>query len=522
MAAEGGGRLSGLMLPQVVQQICSEGSALQWDATAGCYHVLDGEAFESRFDELRRKRKRGEGAQTHNRPFSQMTKHYTLLAGDFWAKTGSRFIPVSAASSAEATLTEAKRVLGSDGRGLAVGAGSEAMAALVPHYTGVNVQPVSSAADGAPPLRSETSNPAVNPASGAAVEAAAAQRLASSAEDLLREDLVWEDTKMWVGFIWQSKEQCLQDLQIDEQTLKAWYMGTSRPRHITAWLRQQIKAIRDKQKQHQAHGNHHTTRRCEACRGKHSKHTCDKATLALAELESQRRNWNPLRQGGTAAAAQPQGGGGVIVIDDDSEDHASSSDAAAKSKTARAEPMLCTAGAQPAACGGTGRGGKWAEGNEEGRALTHQALWHEHSAVKLKTLELENRSLRSLLAASLAARRKEVEMLREAMGNDAQGRLNAEEELQAQHGLREQALSNQAQRKEVHRLYQTMREQASREQDLKEQVRKLHCLAEHRRHVVNSLKRKVTACETASESQRTPKNTPAASELLRAPISLSQ
>jgi len=495
-----------------------------------------------------------------------MTKHYTLLAGDFWAKTGSRFIPVSAASSAEATLTEAKRVLGSDGRGFAVGAGSEAMAALVPHYTGVNVQPVSSAADGAPPLRSETSNPAVNPASGAAVEAAAAQRLASSAEDLLREDLVWEDTKMWVGFIWQSKEQCLQDLQIDEQTLKAWYMGTSRPRHITAWLRQQIKAIRDKQKQHQAHGNHHATRRCEACRGKHSKHTCDKATLALAELESQRRNWNPLRQGGiavepqqqqqreaqlkpytaqlkphtaqsvssrlvpagiseqqklhaigasmggkaattAAAAAQPQGGGGVIVIDDDSEDHASSSDAAAKSKTARAEPMLCTAGAQPAACGGTGRGGKWAEGNEEGRALTHQALWHEHSAVKLKTLELENRSLRSLLAASLAARRKEVEMLREAMGNDAQGRLNAEEELQAQHGLREQALSNQAQRKEVHRLYQTMREQASREQDLKEQVRKLHCLAEHRRHVVNSLKRKVTACETASESQRTPKNT---------------
>ena len=102
--------------PQVVQQICSEGSALQWDATAGCYHVLDGEAFESRFDELRRKRKRGEGAQTHNRPFMHMHKHYTLLAddgwsqSDGWAKTGSRFIPVSAACSAEATLTEAKRV----------------------------------------------------------------------------------------------------------------------------------------------------------------------------------------------------------------------------------------------------------------------------------------------------------------------------------------------------------------------------------------------------------------------------
>ncbi len=102
--------------PQVVQQICSEGSALQWDATAGCYHVLDGEAFESRFDELRRKYKRGEGAQTHNRPFMHMHKHYTLLAddgwsqSDGWAKTGSRFIPVSAACSTEATLTEAKRV----------------------------------------------------------------------------------------------------------------------------------------------------------------------------------------------------------------------------------------------------------------------------------------------------------------------------------------------------------------------------------------------------------------------------
>lgn len=110
MAAEGGGRLTGLMLPQVVQQICSEGTALNWDATAGCYHVLDGDAFESRFDELRRKRKRGEGVQTHNRPFSRMHKHYTLLAGDGWAKSGSRFIPVSAVFPAETTATEAKRV----------------------------------------------------------------------------------------------------------------------------------------------------------------------------------------------------------------------------------------------------------------------------------------------------------------------------------------------------------------------------------------------------------------------------
>jgi len=47
--------------------------------------------------------------------------------------------------------------------------------------------------------------------------------MASSAEDLSREDLLWEDTKLWVGYIWK--------------------------RHITAKLRQQIKTIRDKQKQ---------------------------------------------------------------------------------------------------------------------------------------------------------------------------------------------------------------------------------------------------------------------------------
>ena len=405
-----------------------------------------------------------------------------------------------------------QKVLGSDGRELAVGAGNEEMAALFPYYTDVNVQPVSSAAAGAPPLRFETS---LNPASGAAVEAAVAHSLPSSAEDLLREDLVWEDTKQWVGFMWQSKEQCLQDLQIDEQTLKAWYMGTSRPRHITARLRHQIKAIREKQKQQQAHGDHHANPDvrppaepvakenfapdrellkiqhaaalggntvqpgrsmsaigCEACRGKHSKHTCDMARGIPVQPQQQQKHQQQQQRetqlkpqpaqpvlsrlapagileqqklhaigaslGGKAAAAQPQGGGGVIVIDDDS-----SSAAAGKSKTARAGPTVCTAGAEPAACGGTRRAGKWEDGNEEGRVLTYRALWEQ--------------------------------------------------------ALREQVLSDQAQMKQVHRLNQSLREQASREQRLKEQVRRLHCLAEHRRHVVNSLKRKVAASEAASE-----------------------
>jgi hypothetical protein len=376
-----------------------------------------------------------------------------------------------------------QKLLGSDGRELAVGAGNEAMAALFPHYTGVSVQPVSSATAGAPPLRFETS---LTPASGAAVEAAVAHSSPSSAEDLSREDLVWEDTKLWVGFMWQSKEQCLQDLQIDEQTLKAWYVGTSRPRHITAWLRHQIKTIRDKQKQ-QPHGDHHASPDVrppaepvakanfapdrELLRIQHAvalggntvqpgpqqqqkqqqqqqqqRETQLKpqtaqsvlSRLVPAGISEQQKLHIGASMGGKAAAAQPQGGGRVIGIEDDS-----SSDAAGKSKTPRAGPTVCTAGVEPAACGGTRRGVKWAEGNEAGHALTYQALWEQ--------------------------------------------------------ALREQAVSNQAQRKQVHRLIQTVREQASKELQLKEQVRRLRCLAEHRRNVVNSLKRKAAASEAATE-----------------------
>ncbi len=135
----------------------------------------------------------------------------------------------------------------------------------------------------------------------------------------------------------------------------------------------------------------------------------------LEPAEQQKLKAIGASMGVKAAAAQPAGGGGgVFVIDDDS-----SCDAAGKSKTARAELTVCTAGVEPAACGGTGRGG---------------------SPVDLLPLSLQ-----------------------------------------------------------VQRLNRTLREQASREQDLKEQVRRLHCLAEHRKHVVNALKRKVAASEAASE-----------------------
>ena len=89
--ADAQGLSSGLKPPQAVQQICNEGTALQWDAVTSSYHVLNGEEFVRRFDELRCKREREEGAQTPKRPFSTMCRYYTLLTGDGYAKTGCRF-----------------------------------------------------------------------------------------------------------------------------------------------------------------------------------------------------------------------------------------------------------------------------------------------------------------------------------------------------------------------------------------------------------------------------------------------
>jgi len=59
--------------------------ALQWDFESGCYEVVDGELFERRFDELRRKRDRDDGS--NGRPFSRMHKYYKLQFGERWAKT---------------------------------------------------------------------------------------------------------------------------------------------------------------------------------------------------------------------------------------------------------------------------------------------------------------------------------------------------------------------------------------------------------------------------------------------------
>ena len=50
--------------------------------------VLNGDVFEQRFNDLRRKRDRDDDAGA--RPFSRMHKYYVLLAGNRWAKVRFR------------------------------------------------------------------------------------------------------------------------------------------------------------------------------------------------------------------------------------------------------------------------------------------------------------------------------------------------------------------------------------------------------------------------------------------------
>ena len=53
--------------------------------------MLDGELFEQRFNALRRKRARYRDDESKGRPFSGMHKHFLLLSGDSWGRTGSTF-----------------------------------------------------------------------------------------------------------------------------------------------------------------------------------------------------------------------------------------------------------------------------------------------------------------------------------------------------------------------------------------------------------------------------------------------
>ena len=66
--------------------------------------------------------------------------------------------------------------------------------------------------------------------------------------------MLWEDTKKWVDAIRKAspdKQKLLQHLNIDEQSLEAWYKGGSALPQITTKLRQQIKLHMDTQRRRQ-------------------------------------------------------------------------------------------------------------------------------------------------------------------------------------------------------------------------------------------------------------------------------
>ena len=108
----------GLLLQDAVGRIADEGGCLEWVPASGpaCdahYVVLDGDLFEARFNAIRR-RKRPRTGTSVARSFSGMSKHFVLLSGDGWARTGSRFRPKNLSAAASAPTTSA-----SGGRGAA-------------------------------------------------------------------------------------------------------------------------------------------------------------------------------------------------------------------------------------------------------------------------------------------------------------------------------------------------------------------------------------------------------------------
>ena len=83
-----------LLVTEAVRRICEQGRGLQWVAASeGCdghYVVTDGPLFQKLFNAVRRRRvQRREGSA--ERPFSGMHRHFALLSGDGWGRTGSKF-----------------------------------------------------------------------------------------------------------------------------------------------------------------------------------------------------------------------------------------------------------------------------------------------------------------------------------------------------------------------------------------------------------------------------------------------
>jgi len=87
-------KMGGLSLPDVVRELLKERDVLRWDAADCLYEVLNGEKFESRFNDLRRVRNKAERASGTERPFSRMHNFFALEVGDKWARTGTKFRPL--------------------------------------------------------------------------------------------------------------------------------------------------------------------------------------------------------------------------------------------------------------------------------------------------------------------------------------------------------------------------------------------------------------------------------------------
>jgi len=86
--------MDGLSLPDVVKHLLKESGILRWDPHEGTYEVLNGEKFESRFNELRRVRNK-EKTGGSERPFSRMHNFFVLASGEKWARTGTKFRPLN-------------------------------------------------------------------------------------------------------------------------------------------------------------------------------------------------------------------------------------------------------------------------------------------------------------------------------------------------------------------------------------------------------------------------------------------
>jgi hypothetical protein len=82
-----------MRLPEVVSTLAAEGSVLKWCDALGAFVVLDGAAFERRFNELRYIRSKQVTSQyvVQHRPFSRMHTYFVLIRGEKWAGTGSAF-----------------------------------------------------------------------------------------------------------------------------------------------------------------------------------------------------------------------------------------------------------------------------------------------------------------------------------------------------------------------------------------------------------------------------------------------